>query len=222
MTYTAERVAWSRAENEMINWIIGGAILAVYFASPYYALFKLQHAVQERDVPALNDLVHWPSVRQSLKSQINALIDDAAASRRSSDAFSAASTAMAKKMASTFAGPVLDNLSAETLFGSDQGPFTRPVSANAPPHFSWAFFTTPLDFKIQFPSNSECFDKGPVVMLAFMLTSWKVSEVRIPRPTRSCSERQESEMKAAVNEINRQFTKSMDDLNDQLRRLNRR
>ena len=48
------------------------AILAYLYASPYLALKNMKTAAQQNDLETINQYIDYPSVRQSLKEQLNA------------------------------------------------------------------------------------------------------------------------------------------------------
>jgi hypothetical protein len=57
------------------GWLLGsiGTAVAVYFiGSPYLTVHQMRSAAQNRDGEALSEYIEFPSVRQSLKDQINA------------------------------------------------------------------------------------------------------------------------------------------------------
>jgi hypothetical protein len=56
---------------------LGGLIffaVAYVFALPYITLYHIKQAVDERDSAALSEHIDFPSVRQSLKDQLNAML----------------------------------------------------------------------------------------------------------------------------------------------------
>lgn len=58
-----------------MRWAIGITVLlvvllAIYVASPLVALYRIGSAVEARDATALEERIHFPSVRHSFKKQI--------------------------------------------------------------------------------------------------------------------------------------------------------
>src|SRR5262245_46413760 len=58
-----------------MRWILGAIVAIVvlvvaWAAWPFFAVYELAHAVQQRDSAAVAARVHFPSVRQSLTEQI--------------------------------------------------------------------------------------------------------------------------------------------------------
>ena len=63
------------------RWIITGAVVGAllvvaYFASPYLAVRELRSAAISADVDRLNSVVDFPSVRESLKAQMNSALTE--------------------------------------------------------------------------------------------------------------------------------------------------
>jgi hypothetical protein len=54
-------------------------LVAWFIAAPWIALGGMKQAIQERDADRLAEYVDFPSVRQSLKDQLNAVITDSLA-----------------------------------------------------------------------------------------------------------------------------------------------
>jgi hypothetical protein len=50
--------------------IATAVVAALYVASPYYTLWRLKHAIENKDGLALESLVNWPRIREQTKSEI--------------------------------------------------------------------------------------------------------------------------------------------------------
>lgn len=85
-------------------WLVGAlAVLAgIYLVgSPYLTVYQMKSAAEKRDGAALSEFIEFPSVRQSLKDQLNAhLADEMAADPEMADnPFSAIGSALAGTLA---------------------------------------------------------------------------------------------------------------------------
>lgn len=62
--------------SHMRRWIICGVVAAIllYVASPYYAFWRFTAALRAHDSTELNERVDFPSLRKSMKEQLNAKI----------------------------------------------------------------------------------------------------------------------------------------------------
>lgn len=89
------------------RWLIAAIALIValsvtwYFASPWYTLRQMRHAVQSNDADALSAYVDFPALREDMKSEIMAQVMDA---QKDTSGLGALGTAMATAMV----GPMID------------------------------------------------------------------------------------------------------------------
>ena len=63
--------------NKKRIWLIGGIVIMVLtyiYASPYLVLNSIQRAAQAGDSEKVSNYIDYPSVRQSFKDQMNAMV----------------------------------------------------------------------------------------------------------------------------------------------------
>lgn len=71
---TEGHMIWKRTMNKKMTWSIVGLLLiifAYFYATPYLVLNKMKNAAQAGDSAKVSEYIDYPSVRQSLKDQIN-------------------------------------------------------------------------------------------------------------------------------------------------------
>lgn len=74
-------------------------ILVYLFASPYLALYQIKNAAQSGNADKLSEYIDYPSVRQSLKDQMNAhMVKEMAKEKNTQDGFAALGTMLASAM----------------------------------------------------------------------------------------------------------------------------
>jgi hypothetical protein len=55
-----------------MGWLALALFVVCYLASPYVTLWQVQRAIDAKDASALSEYIDFPSVRESLKDQVNA------------------------------------------------------------------------------------------------------------------------------------------------------
>ena len=76
--------------------IIIGILVAVYIAAtPYITVYQIKSAAEQHDGEKLSEYIEFPSVRQSLKTQLNAIIAEKTEEKKSSRAFAMLGAALA-------------------------------------------------------------------------------------------------------------------------------
>lgn len=116
----------------------GVGALAIYFmVSPYIALYQMKSAAENHDGTVLSKYIEFPSVRQSLKDQMNAMFaNKMATGNRGEDnamaAFGAAfAGAIVDKMVDTYVTPagITQLMAGGTLSGEDDRKEDSPDSS---------------------------------------------------------------------------------------------
>ncbi|MFN2475974.1 MAG: DUF2939 domain-containing protein [Chthoniobacterales bacterium] len=153
------------------RWIILGVIAAIvlYIASPYYAFWRFTVALRAHDAAELNERVDFPSLRKSMKQQLNAKVGSLRPQNPKrqktfdtlADAFGAQlidslvdSYLTPEGLAAFLANPKLPGAAADPSAAATPAPLIAPET-NAPGerHLDWsrvhyAFFTGPRDFLV--------------------------------------------------------------------------
>jgi hypothetical protein len=168
------------------KWVaIVAALLLLYFASPYYALWRFSETLRARDITGLSARVDFDSVRGSLKQQIRERFLGALAKKKKDR--------LAQFLAAN-AGDPLDQLidaylTAEGLATiiSDPAPLKNAssisdlpgIAGGSPREIDWskfrhAYFTGPRDFAVD--------HEGIKLRFRFNGLGWKLHTVDLQLP----------------------------------------
>ena len=138
----------------MRKWLIGlFVLLAAYIGYPYLTLYWLDHALLTGDTAALESLVDFPQVRQTLKADVKlALIDQAqtqAGQGKILGIFGAALTAL---LVPTLVDSVVDDVvTPEKIINSEEVKKRRQEQKSFADFVTYAFFTSPSRVPCRFP-----------------------------------------------------------------------
>jgi hypothetical protein len=75
-----------------------------FYATPYIALYNMQQAVETRNATALNELIDYPAVKESLKLSMNSEMTKALLKNKTDSGMNAFAT----MFASAFVNPLID------------------------------------------------------------------------------------------------------------------
>jgi Protein of unknown function (DUF2939) len=162
---------------------------ALWFASPYFALYNFVMALKAGDQPALEKQVSWPDVRLGLKEDFGAMLAEklAADPKLKDNPFSGLGavfgSAIVDRLIDIYVTP--RGLAALIQAGklapqgvpSPRSPETdRPVTG---PVVRWAFFNGLASFLLVLENESGT-SKPLKVVMNFQNFSWKVVRVYLP------------------------------------------
>src|SRR5262249_46598282 len=172
-----------------------------WVAWPYYSVNELMIAARTGDVPALERLVAWDSVREGLRNDLNALFfkawnaakENATSKKESEGLFGA----FAEMLVPVMINRVIDNHVTPRAFA----PFTLPqVKTDASPtdnpkpepgliraagkirwsQIQYAFFTGPFAFRIDVIPEQDPPLRNPVTLLFNWAGNWRLTRVVLP------------------------------------------
>jgi uncharacterized protein YecT (DUF1311 family) len=174
--------------------LTGGAVallLATVVGSPYWTVSQIKSAAQHNDSKALAEYIDFPSVKDSLKSQINGMLVKEVAKKGQSDGLEALGAAMA----TAFVGPMIDAfVTPETLTLMMQGKSVKlgetPAQQQTDTTGTEDDSTTNVEmgydsysrFNIQVSDKAEPNKKVSFTLKREGLWSWKVATLTMPMP----------------------------------------
>ncbi len=184
-------------DSQKQNTIIGvgiALIVASVLGSPYWAVSQIKSAAKHNDAKALAEYIDFPSVKDSLKSQINGMLVKEVAKKGQSDGLEALGAAMA----TAFVGPMIDAfVTPETLTLMMQGKSVKlgETPAQQQADTSSEYSSTEDDstnvemgyesysrFNIQVSDKAEPNKKVSFTLKREGLWSWKVATLTMPMP----------------------------------------
>ncbi|PTQ88484.1 DUF2939 domain-containing protein [Agitococcus lubricus] len=88
--------------------IIAGSLglIAVLYASPYYAVYQFQEAIRSKNTAKLNSLIDYPAVKESLKKSLSQTMSAALLTEKTDNGMNAFAT----MFANAFVNPLVDTL----------------------------------------------------------------------------------------------------------------
>ncbi|MBB5017263.1 hypothetical protein HNQ59_000527 [Chitinivorax tropicus] len=171
---------------------IAGSLVAYAIATPYIAVYQISDAAHKKDAEALSSHIDFPSVRQSIKSQINQNISNTLQENNLKDnLFSELGMALAGAMVDTLVESYVSPAGISKLISGQK--FLQKVSTdtsenqqgNQPKQESKSLFS-------QASMSYKSLDKFEVVkqsdngdQLKFILSrsglSWKITDIILPK-----------------------------------------
>jgi Protein of unknown function (DUF2939) len=174
-------------------------LLAVLFAgvwlyfTPYLAMNKLQKAAKAGDAQAMNELVDFPSLRESVKQNVRTAVSNEVGGRSRG-----ALGALGGLLAGALAGPVVDAfVTPDGIAALTEG--SRPGSRRGDAIDSLAHerskdvkvkrgYESVDLFVIHFVNRSDDREKMALVMHRDGLTHWRLTGIRLPAASKTTAD----------------------------------
>lgn len=164
------------------------AIVAYLYASPYLVLRNMQSAAQQGDSEKLNQYIDYPSVRQSLKDQLNAHMLKELKQEHNNE-FAALGAMLATSMTDTLLDAVITPTGVGLMLqGKNLNPSHMP-NANASAAQQQEQSEEKVDYKTYYTSmnrfvvdvsNKQRHDQRVKVIMERDGLSWKLKELIVP------------------------------------------
>lgn len=179
----ADSVTEKPTKSNRKSYVLYAVVLGIllYAASPYLATYQLINAVKSGNTESLKKRIDFPSLRESIKDQLNAHILRKAKEEMSNtkdDGMGALGAGLAAAIGPALVNGLVDNfvtpaglaglISNPNATASDQ----QPAKDIQIPKVSWAFFTSPTDFEVTIT-------KGATLQLRFQEFGWKLYSVSL-------------------------------------------
>lgn len=164
------------------------AILAYLYASPYLALRNIQSAAQQGNSEKLNQYIDYPSIRQSLKDQLNAHMLKELQQEKNKE-FAALGAMLATSVTDTLLDTVITptgvglmlqgkNLNPSHISNDNSGAEQQQDQTEDKVDYK-AYYTSMNRFVVDV-SNKQHHDQRIKVIMARDGLSWKLKELIIP------------------------------------------
>jgi Protein of unknown function (DUF2939) len=167
------------------TWLAAIAVVALYGAYPYFTLYRIQAAIEARDPVALDTYVDWPAVRAGVKSDLRAQmakgsLQSQSLSDQSPDAQLGAGFS-AKPVPMMIDKAVDAMVSSESLFNAvAQDGSKSAAKAKLWDYVSYAFFSSPTDFRVDVRDPKEADGPKASVLMSLTGATWRVTRVHLP------------------------------------------
>jgi Protein of unknown function (DUF2939) len=163
----------------MRKWLLvalAALLLVAYLVSPYFALYRIDVALQQRDSVALERYADWPALRDQLRSDFNGLVAGMIATQQQGQSDSAG------KFAAGFIsllGPVMVDRLVDTYVSPDGfiKMLNEQTASQGERHLrdfiTYALFAGPMDFRVDLRKPGD--PKAPQVtaLLEFSAMGWR-------------------------------------------------
>lgn len=186
--------------------IIGlAAVAAAYIAYPYFSLWRLGVALENKDAAALESKIEWPSVRQGLKDDFNALFMTQMAASMKDQEDNAAFAALGMALGGAIVNQMIDSIvtpqGIAILFQGDRPELPTPmrpgsgetITATAKPAMDqndrksrgpdivWAFFEGPTSFRASLRGPNQPEHEKPLdIRMELVGGVWKLTRIMLP------------------------------------------
>lgn len=165
--------------------VLGIAVGAYWYASPYIAMKSMQSAALAKDADAFNDYVDYPKLRESLKGQFAALVSEKLGSGTHSGAQSfgaALGMAMLGPMVDAFVRPeVVMKAMQEGKMQAKEGGGSSDSGQGKQESVKWDIQRKGLNKVIAYGNaDGEPAAKPGFVFERSGFATWKLTEVRLP------------------------------------------
>jgi hypothetical protein len=167
-----------RARSQGRAWKLGlGAAVAtavfaaLYIASPYYTLWRLKHAIVNKDSLALERIVDWPGIRNQIRSE--ALAASYGSTLPDTNAFAALGTALGSAMV----GPYIESFINPAVIiraSENRSAFVESVDVRS------GYFVGPMTFRLDVLDIPGDEPGKLALILEFQGTGWRVTHVDFP------------------------------------------
>lgn len=155
----------------------------LYFGSPYYTLYKLKNAIENKDSESISKHVDFQSLRTNLKEQMNAMMASKMAELQKDNPFAALGMVFASKMVDTLVDSMVTPYALNRVFKGEkpntQNLANRQDSSSDTKPFKEA--TTSYHnlntFYVVVPADK---DESKIVMEREGMFDWKVKNVILP------------------------------------------
>lgn len=167
--------------------IFAAAIAALYIASPYYTVYRLDRGLQEKDQEAIRERIDFESLRSSLKDQINGrMMSEMSKKEDIKDNPLAAGFALflAPKLIDGMIDTVVSPAGVTALLSEGDTPEDAPqgntssVSKTERPAIAYAFFEGIDQFKVILKKKDS--DDTIRLRLERQGLGWKLTKVWLP------------------------------------------
>lgn len=170
--------------------IIVIAILAYLYASPYLALKNLKSAAQQNDIESVSHYIDYPSVRQSLKEQLNAYMLKELRQDKNNE-FAKLGSMLASSMTDTLLDAVITPTGIGLMLqGKNLNPSHMPAQTSSQNSDEKPGKTTEkVEYKMYYTSfnrfvinvkNTERHDQRVQVIMQREGLNWKITQLIIP------------------------------------------
>lgn len=168
----------------LLGLLVAIAVILLY-ASPYWTVHQMETAVRDRDATALSHYVDFPAVKESLKANFSAQLNQKMGGEKDNNPLVALGMAMVGAVLNPFIDTLVSPEGLATMMSGNkpdptnpQGP-TNSVDRHEEPNVTKGYESLNR-FVIQVSSKKKQDQKIDFVFQREGLLSWKLSTVRFP------------------------------------------
>lgn len=155
--------------------LIAVVLVAVWFALPYWTLYRLQTALQNKDVNTLDRLIDWPAIRSQVREMLMAQMMQNM-NKPASNSAERAGAGLGMALGAAMIGPLIDStVTAHGLVSSIGTHDGRRLDI-----IRWAAPSSPTSLDVVIGPKNEPADKHISLVLEFRDWGWKMTRIAIP------------------------------------------
>lgn len=171
------------------------ALAACFYYTPYWAVTNMKAAAENRDAEALSEYVDFPSLKESLKANFNAMMASEVSNNMSDNPFGA----FGATLATAFINPMVDNLvtpeSLAMMMKGEKPELNKTENSNDKNDSSNTEDNTETtmsydkfnSFIVTIKEKDSPDEPVKMIFKRHGITSWKLSALRLPLPEREAS-----------------------------------
>ena len=178
--------------NKKRIWLISGIVIMVLtyiYVSPYLVLNSIQRAAQAGDSEKVSNYIDYPSVRQSFKDQMNAMVMKKVGEQKKEDGFAALGAMLASTMVDKMVDAVVTPAAMTLVL---QGKGLQAAATNREPEIQTATKPVEIKKKVDYTAGYISLNQFEVIVkeadqvknvkikLVRDGLSWKVNEIVVP------------------------------------------
>jgi cell division protein FtsN len=163
---------------------VGGGmlLLAAYIASPFFALYRIDNALRERDTITLERYADWPALREQLRSDLKGVVaSQLSAPNNSGDPASSLGSSFIALLLPVVVDRVVDfNVSPDGLVRWLDQQHVLEADKHLRDVIRYAFFAGPTEFRVDLGNPGDPGSPPITSLMEFGGFGWRVTRIKLP------------------------------------------
>jgi hypothetical protein len=156
--------------------------LAIYLISPYFALYRIDHAVRDGDTLRLERYADWPAIREQLRADLKGLaLETVTKQTANNDTAGSLASGLAMLMVPAVVDRMVDaNVNPDGVIRALNDGTKGTPRKSLRDLVAYAFFESPTEFRVDLRNPHS--PDGPKItaLLELSGSGWRVTRVKLP------------------------------------------